>query len=117
MKFYLIFLILPVALLAQGAPATPAWHELDALIASTEGLVAKQKSLKETLEKYQSLHDEYIEDMDNKALLLKCAKQAHIALELIKNERLSMLFDSSFISEMTLFAKLAAKPALPKLDK
>lgn len=90
--------------------------ELELLIGSTENLVKKQKAVKELLEHYLSLHDAYLKEMENKELLLKCAKIASEALERIKQERLSPLFEPSFLSEMTLFAKLASKPSIPKID-
>lgn len=90
------------------------YAELDALIASTERIVASQKSLRDDLKKYAELHAQYLKDMDNRELLLKTAKVAQSALERIKQDRLGSLFDPNYLSEMTLFAKIAARPTLPK---
>lgn len=90
-------------------------RDLDALIESTERVCSKQKSLKEQLEAYLLLHDAYVKDIDNRELLIRTAVSAKKALEIIKEERLSTLFEASFLSEMTLFAKLAAKPSIPKI--
>lgn len=89
--------------------------ELDQLIQSTEHLVEKQKALKNLLENYLALHNACLKEMENKQLLVRCAKVASDALETIKAERLSPLFEPTFLSEMALFAKLASKPSIPKI--
>lgn len=88
---------------------------LSPLIASTERLLQRQKELKILLEKYQGLHARYLNDMEDRALALETGKTAQETLERIKEDKLTYLFDPSFLSEMTLFAKLAAKPSIPKL--
>jgi hypothetical protein len=90
--------------------------QLEALIESTEGVVDKQKSLKHQLEAYLLLHDAYLKDIDNRQLLVRAAAAAKKSLDIIKEEKLTSLFDSSFLSEMTLFAKLASKPSIPKVQ-
>lgn len=89
--------------------------ELSLLISSTEDLVTKQKALRTHLSEYILLHDAYLLDMDNKELLLKTARVAKKVLTLIKNEKMTPLFDSSFLSELTLFAKMATNPSIPKI--
>lgn len=90
--------------------------ELSLLISSTEELVAKQKTLRTKLNEYILLHDAYLLDMDNRELLLKTARVAKTVLNSIKNEKMTPLFDSSFISELTLFAKMATNPSIPKIQ-
>ena len=89
--------------------------ELSLLITSTEDLVSKQKALRTHLSEYILLHDAYLLDMDNKELLLKTARVAKKVLNTIKNEKMTSLFESSFISELTLFAKMATNPSIPKI--
>jgi hypothetical protein len=109
--------LLATLTLEAGAPPTlqkTALDELQVLINSTEALVQKQKALLQLLQEYLNLHDAYLKDTENRELLLKTAKIASQALETIKKERLSYLFEPSFLSEMTLFAKLAGRPSIPK---
>lgn len=86
--------------------------QLNDLISSTEKLVQHQKELRDQLTQYIVLHDAYLKDIDNRAQLLKTAKVAQQALDTIKSERMTHLFDPSFLSEMTLFAKLAKRPTI-----
>lgn len=110
-----ILLILAISPL-QGLPyrESPA-APIDPLIAATTKLLEKQKQLKSLLEKYGELHTRYLKNIDDRALAMQIGKTAQEALEIIKEEKLNYLFDPSAISEMTLFAKLAAKPSIPKL--
>ena len=89
--------------------------ELSLLIASTEDLLEQQKNLKTKLKEYILLHDTYLLDMDNRELLLKTARAAKTVLTIIKDEKLTPIFDSSFLSELTLFAKMAKNPSIPKI--
>lgn len=116
-RFAFFILCLSATLMGASTPLqeTPL-NELDALIASTEELVQKQKTLRDDLQVYISLRDVYLKDPKNKELLLKTARIAQQSLERIKNEKLTSLFDQGFISEMTLFAKLAGKPSIPKIE-
>jgi hypothetical protein len=88
--------------------------ELEDLIQSTEKLLAKQKTLYQELASYLTLRAEAVNDLDNKELVLKTAKAAKNALDIIKEEHLSHLFTNPFLSEMTLFAKLAGRPRIPQ---
>jgi hypothetical protein len=57
-----------------------------------------------------------LKDIANRQLLVRAAAAAKKSLDIIKEEKLTSLFDSSFLSEMTLFAKLASKPSIPKVQ-
>jgi hypothetical protein len=96
-------------------PSSSPLQELNDLIISTEQLVHNQKTLLRLLQDYLALRADYLEETNNRELLLKTAKVANQALDIIKKDRFSSLFEPSFISEMTLFAKLAARPAIPPL--
>ena len=110
-----IFLLFAAFISLDAAPLKEgSLSELNALIQSTEELVAKQKALKAILTDYLVVHDSYLLDMENRELLVKTAKLAKRALDLIKQERLTPLFNPDFLSEMTLFAKVVAKPTLPQ---
>lgn len=99
-----------------GNPKEAPFADLDSLIHSTEELVGKQKALRAKLDEYQKLHDAYLLDRDNKELLIKTANSAKKILNIIKIEKMAPLFDTSFISEMTLFAKVAKNPQIPPLE-
>lgn len=110
----LLYLFLPITPTLGFAQDPLA--ELSLLISSTEDLAVKQKNLKMNLKEYILLHDAYLLDLDNRELLLKTARVAKIVLTTIKNEKMSPLFDSSFLSELTLFAKMATNPSIPKIQ-
>lgn len=117
----ILFLTCSLALFGEGVKpvanqsipyeASP-YGELDLLIASTKKLVEKQEALKATLVEYMSLQGEALKDPNNRPLIQKAAKVAEKALETIKEERLTYLFEPAFISELTLFAKLAKRPTI-----
>lgn len=112
----LISLLVLIVFALEASPPTlkeTPFEELEVLISSTEKLVEKQKSLLKQLQEYLTLHDAYLQDTENRELLLRTAKKAQQALDQIKAERLSYLFSTNFISEMTLFAKLAGRPSIP----
>lgn len=113
LRFILLLLaISPLqALPYRESPAAP----IDPLIAATTRLLEKQKQLKALLEKYGELHARYLKNIDDRAMAMQIGKTAQEALEIIKEEKLTYLFEPTEISEMTLFAKLAAKPSIPKL--
>ncbi len=110
--FYLSFLLALPVFSFQNDPLA----ELSLLISSTEDLVVRQKTLRCKMDEYLLLHDAYLLDMDNRELLIKTARVAKIVLETIRNEKMTSLFDSSFISELTLFAKMATNPSIPKIQ-
>lgn len=107
------FLLLSTSVL-QGIERNPL-IELDTLILSTEDLVIKQKTLRKNVNEYILLNEAYLQHMDNKELLLKTANLAKQILDVIKNEKLSQLFEPTFISELTLFAKLSKGPSIPPI--
>lgn len=114
MKYLIVLLTLFFAEVQAVYKESPS-EAMTPVIASTEKLLQRQKELKTLLEKYQALNAQYLNHMDDRALALETGKTAHEALERIKEDKLVYLFDPSLISEMTLFAKLAAKPSIPKL--
>lgn len=114
-RFFFLLCSLPL-LLCSEVPhplAEDPLTELNDLIQATERLLAKQKTLYQELETYLILRADAVHDLDNKELVLKTAKAAKSSLDIIKEEHLSHLFTSSFLSEMTLFAKLAGRPRIP----
>lgn len=118
MRFFLFFLcLLPCSFLfseVRHPLEENSLTELDDLIQSTENLLAKQKTLYQELKSYLVLRAEAVNDLDNKELVLKTAKAAKGALDIVREEQLSHLFTGPFLSEMTLFAKLAGRPRIPQ---
>jgi hypothetical protein len=115
--FFLLLCSVSMNLLYSGEVTHPLAEdpltELDDLILATEKLLANQKALHQELEAYLKLRADAVNDLDNKELILKTAKAAKSSLDIIKEEHLSHLFSNSFLSEMTLFAKLAGRPRIP----
>lgn len=117
LSFFFIFCSLSFGLLAGESThplAIDPLTELNDLIQSTERLLSKQKTLHQELETYLNLRAEAVNDLDNKELVIKTAKSAKNALDIIKEEHLSHLFTGPFLSEMSLFAKLAGRPRIPQ---
>lgn len=88
--------------------------DLDQLIEGTEAQLRMEKELHELMTLYLSLRHDYLKDEENRELLRKTARAAYQALEIIKAEKLGYLFSQEFLSELSLFAKLGAKPSLPR---
>jgi hypothetical protein len=70
--------------------------------------------LKASVERYQQLQIQYIQSPENNEILYQMIREAHILLEEIKKWQLTSLFDSAFISELTVVSKPVAKLGIPK---
>lgn len=116
MKQLIILLLFVSTLNLFGVETLPykenPTNELNLLIDSTKELLKKQETLKAVIDEYLKLQADALKDPNNRPLLQKTAKIAENALEIIREERLNYLFDTAFISELTLFAKIAKKPSI-----
>lgn len=105
-----LFLLLSLPLMALPQDSL---SDLDLLIESTKELLQNQEELRLKLNTYIELKSAYLKDMENRELLKKTARLAKSSLDIIKENKLTPLFEPDFISEMTLFAKLATTPSIP----
>jgi hypothetical protein len=87
---------------------------LENLIGATEKHLQEQKELREQAHEYLALRADYLKNDQDKELLFKVAKKAYRVLDLIKENHLEQTFETSFLSELTLFAKFANKGGIPK---
>jgi len=87
---------------------------LENLIAATQNSLNEQLALHELIQNYLREQARFLETPNNKDQLLKTARLARRTLETIKEQHLMQVFDAKFISELTLFAKIAKKPSIPK---
>lgn len=88
--------------------------QLDHLIEITKTNLTSQIALKDLIEAYQKEEAAFLENPKNKEQLFKTAKTAKRALEAIKDQHLTQVFDSKFLNGLTLFAKFANNPTIPK---
>lgn len=86
---------------------------LDRLIESTQTTLENQLALRDMIKQYQELREIYIQDTENTELLLRVAKLSYLVSESIKENHLDHAFDPEFLSELSLFAKLASKRGIP----
>ncbi len=119
--FVLFFLLLISpsfkATAAENAPYMQAPQDsvdneiaaLDALIDATTTNLANQKIVRSQLEAYLQLHNQYLQNTDDKQLAFRMIKSAQHLLLLIKDNNLRQVFEADFISELTLFSNIAAK--------
>lgn len=97
-------------------PATLTTNELvtiDRLIEVTQRSVDKQKALRELIKEYQAAQALSIKDPDDTEKLYSLAKMAYRVSQCIKDNHLDHAFDPEFLSELNLFAKVAAKQGIP----
>lgn len=119
--FSVFLLVLATAGSMQAAPAQdPAalfpseLATLDQLIAVTQRNVEAQRLLRCQLIDYQQLQTRYLRNPDDKDVLFRLIKTAQKAMNTIKNEELTHLFSSEFLSELNLFAQIGSKRGVPK---
>lgn len=118
MRLYHLFLsvFIIVSTFCVGVESSPDSKELlmlDRLIEATQQSLDSQKSLRLLIKQYQELQTLYLQDTDNNELLLKVAKIAYNISESIKINHLDHSFDPEFLSELSLFAKVASKRGIP----
>jgi hypothetical protein len=87
---------------------------LNALIEATQRSLEQQKNLLEQVKKYQELQQRYIEDPENKELLLQLAKEALRVQKSIEATHLKQAFEPEFLSELTLFSQIGLKRGIPR---
>jgi DNA phosphorothioation-dependent restriction protein DptG len=87
---------------------------IDGLIESAQNNLNNLTSLKETIEKYQTVQNRYMQDPNDTETLYKMIRLAHEILENIKTSQMTSLFEPSFLSELSIISKPAAKLGIPK---
>lgn len=89
-------------------------QNLEELILATESSLKTQKNLKEKIKEYQALQTRTMQDVDNIELLYKLAQSANGILVTINENHLTHIFEPSFLSELSLISKPAAKRGIPR---
>src|ERR1700721_1448393 len=110
------FIILLSALAIQ-TPDEPKLVEnemkmIEVLIQATEKNLQNQHKIKEALVEYQTLFSAYLKHSSDKETVLKAAKSADKLLALIQEDHLTDVFETNFISELTLFSQIAQKKGI-----
>lgn len=88
--------------------------QLDHLIEATKENLNAQIILKQSIAEYQHLFESYVNNPEDKQLLLQVTKSAHRIIESIKHHHLEQLFDPKFLGELSLFDQVANKRGIPK---
>lgn len=87
---------------------------LDDLIAMTKQTLQAETDIKALILEYQKIQEEYLRNPENKEQVIKMVRMAHRVLTKIQDHYLVQQFDPDFISELTLFSKIATKKGVPK---
>lgn len=88
--------------------------KIEDLIEVSKQNIQVLSSLKISIEKYQQLQSQYMQNPENNDLLFQMIKEAHVILDSIRKSQLLPLFDSAFISELTVMSKPLSKKNPPK---
>lgn len=88
-------------------------QNLENLISLTLQNLEELQGLKSSIMDFKKLQSQYLDQPQNKELLLRTGNTAKRILEQIKNLHLIHIFDAKFLSELSLFAKMVKKPSLP----
>lgn len=87
---------------------------VDDLIAMTQKTLSGEQEIKKLIVDYQQVQEAYLKNQDDKELVVKMVRKAHLILTKIQETHLTAQFDPDFISELTLFSKIATKKGIPK---
>ncbi len=82
---------------------------LDDLIAITEKNLNEQKLLRKQAVEYYKIKSRYLQDKQNKDLVIQMVRAAHQMQQTIESQRVAQLFDAELLEELKFFAKIAAK--------
>lgn len=93
---------------------TQALATLDLIIEATGASYNSLVALRQDIIDYQQLQEQYIDHPNDVALLFRLVKKAEKVMDAIQNNHLNQSFDSEFLKEVSLFARLAKKTSSPK---
>lgn len=89
-------------------------ESLNTLIDATKENLNNERALKKQVESYLVLQQLYLKNADDKELLFQMIKNAYRLQESIKTYHLEHAFSAEFMNELTIFAQIANKRAIPK---
>lgn len=116
MKKLLLALFLTISSFAFAAQKNLFQRDIammDDLIETTTLQLDRQKIIREKLIAYRNLQERYLSENENSDLLYQMSQTANQLLTMIKENYLTHMFTTEFISEITVVAKPAAKNNLP----
>lgn len=87
---------------------------LDHLIEMTERSLEATKEIRELVFNYEQVQAVFLKNQENKEVTVKMIRMAHQLLTKIQQHHLTQQFDADFISELSLFSKIATKKGIPK---
>lgn len=102
----------PVGIAAR--PEKDPLRPLDDLIALTEKNLSEQKQLRRQAVEYYKIKTRYLQDKQNKDLVVQMVRAAHQMQQTIEGQRLAQLFDAELLEELKFFSKIAAKNGITK---
>lgn len=82
---------------------------VDDLINCAQKTIDNLKTIKKQMEQYEATQKKFINDPNNKELILGTVKSARTLLESIQEANLTQNFDPEFISELTLLSQIGSK--------
>lgn len=121
--FIFVFLVLPLSAQYTIRPATteipdpvtPTTYVEDELtmlnniIAATEVNLRQQKALHAKVIEYRQLHDQYVQNIQDKELSFQLIFSSHELLDEIKELQLTQAFDQKFLSDLAFFSNIAER--------
>lgn len=87
---------------------------LDRLIAATEQTLSAEKQIRQMVVEYNTTKVQYLQNQQNRELIVRMVKMAKSLLDAIQMNYLSDAFDTEFMQELSFFAQIASKKTLPK---
>lgn len=87
---------------------------VDDLISMTQQTLKAEQEIRTLIAEYQQIQEVYLKNTDDKEQSARMVRMAHRVLTKIQENHLTAQFDPDFISELSLFSKIAAKKGIPK---
>jgi hypothetical protein len=87
---------------------------LDELVTAAQENIKNLTFLKDLVTNYQAEQSRYMENSNDSEALYKMIKFSYVILENIKALQLTPLFEPSFLSELAIISKPAAKLGIPR---
>lgn len=87
---------------------------LENLLSATKLTIESGERLKTDIQQYLTCQAAYLEDPANRDLCFRMVRKARDVMIEIDDSNLTQVFDSEFLSELSLFAEMGKKRGLPQ---
>lgn len=123
--YFVLLFLLPLNLFGQGQAAPSAaikdpkeiinvqLNSLDHLIKMTALTLHKMEEFRQNIAEYQTVQNQYLENTQDRKLLFRMTKLAYTLQDEIKKAEMTHAFDTEFMSELNLLARIYKKKSKP----